>query len=234
MTLSRRCRSASTIRKKLLHAVEQSSSQMTHDQLALLRSLAASTATKPTPKTLLSRQLSSSEPVSAAVYMAGASSRPSSAASTSLSHHQHHRDHHYQSHKSRNQDSFASTSTPSRSKSIYASSASDAAGPSQRTHGTTRVVGGYKSNTVQLEVELAERLNEIERSKVGQALGSVSRRVCSVHALSLASLRSHSDVCAHALTQLNEKALSRFRACQKTLDTVIQQDEVRFIRSTSD
>ncbi|EGZ28316.1 hypothetical protein PHYSODRAFT_475117 [Phytophthora sojae] len=51
------------------------------------------------------------------------------------------------------------------------------------------LVGGYRSSSVQLEVELVERLNEIGRSN------------------------------------LPEKTLSRTRACQAVLDSIVLQDE---------
>ncbi|KAH7479212.1 hypothetical protein PRIC1_009236 [Phytophthora ramorum] len=51
------------------------------------------------------------------------------------------------------------------------------------------LVGGYRSSSVQLEVELVERLNEIGRSN------------------------------------LPEKTLSRTRACQNVLDSIVLQDE---------
>lgn len=144
----RRCQSASTVRKKLLNAVEQSSSQMTNEQLAALRNLAASAA-KPTPKSSLGRQLASNGASSAYMESGG---RPSSAATSGLPVHPQ---------KSRSQD--FSSGTPLRSKN-HPLPSSEATGSQQRT--TSKTVGGFKSCTVQLEVELAERLNEIERSKV--------------------------------------------------------------------
>lgn len=137
---------------------------MTNEQLAVLRSLAASAATKPTPKFLLSRQLAS-DGVSAAYtsnsLLANSSGgyRPSSAASTSLQQ-QHLPPHHAQ--KNRGQDPFAASTPPSKTKS--ADPATCAA--QQRAASGIKTVGGFKSSTVQLEVELVERLNEIERSKV--------------------------------------------------------------------
>ncbi|GAB9464865.1 hypothetical protein Gpo141_00002289 [Globisporangium polare] len=178
----RRCQSASTIRKKLQNAVEQSSAQMTHEQLAVLRSLAASVAAKPTQKSLRSRQLASDgvstaySSNNAVVSGSGGIYRPSSAA-TSL---QQQLPPHYPQ-KNRSQDPFTASTPPSKTRNPD----SVMCAGQQRS----KTVGGFKSSTVQLEVELVERLNEIERSK------------------------------------LNEKAVSRFRACQKTLDAVIQQDE---------
>lgn len=151
----RRCQSASTIRRKLLHAVEQSSSQMTHDQLAILRSIASSAAAKPTSKRLLSRQLSS-DTMTTSTHSMTTASRPSSATGSQLPPHPH---------KSRDQDTFASSSTtPTRAKTLKQAMLDTTAKHPQQQR--ARIVGGFKSGAVQLEVELVERLNEIDRSKV--------------------------------------------------------------------
>lgn len=119
---------------------------MTHDQLALLRSIAAA---KPTPKALLSRQLASSSAMTTAY--SAADSRLSSAAGVSLPP------------KHRHSDTFAS-STPTRASSLQVTPTE--AGGGQRSQQRAKILGGFKSGSAQLEVELVERLNEIDRSKV--------------------------------------------------------------------
>lgn len=142
---------------------------MTREQLTVLRSLTA-TAAKPTAKPLFSRQLASDGALagSSTNLMANNSGgyRPTSAITSSQ---QQLPPHHPQ--KNRSQDPFAASTPPSKSKnSDPATSASQ-----QRS----KTLGGFKSTTVQLEVELVERLNEIERSKVRIVTSTVEvRRLC--------------------------------------------------------
>lgn len=130
---------------------------MTHKQLAVLRSLTATAAAKSTAKSLFSRQLASNGPLagSSTNLMANNSGgyRPTGA---TISSQQQLPPHHPQ--RNRNQDPFAASTPSSKSKN-----SDPATSISQQR---SKTLGGFKSSTVQLEVELVERLNEIERSKV--------------------------------------------------------------------
>ncbi|KAF1322369.1 hypothetical protein FI667_g11330, partial [Globisporangium splendens] len=136
--------------------MEQSSSLMSQEQLAALRQLAASAA-KPTSKLLLNRQLASHGASSSLVMPEHGGGRPPSGLPT-----------HPQ--KTRGHQDFSSSNTPVRSKSHALGSFT----LSTQQRAPTKTVGGFKSCTVQLEVELAERLNEIERSKARPNFSAVS------------------------------------------------------------
>lgn len=137
----RRCQSASSIRKKLIHAVEKSSNQLTKKQIDTLRTLVtSSTQQKPCP---LQRQSSTGT-----VHCVGSEATAGTRAHSAYPH--------------KTRASLQTTSDP------HAHHSTDNSNQKHRPS-TASIGGGFKSSTVQLEVELVERLNEIDRSRVSAA-----------------------------------------------------------------
>lgn len=167
---NRRCHSASAVRRRLQTAVEQSSFTTKMEQAETLRSLGKKQSASPAIGAD-DRQLYYQYPNQHEPEMVIASSRGDSLSnSTRLTRGASGAPTHSLHQLSRAGSSTQLLSGPPSSLTPSGSFSSLWRRPSSAaptTGGTpTTIVGGYKSSSVQMEVELAERLNEIERSKV--------------------------------------------------------------------
>ncbi|KAG2948241.1 hypothetical protein PC117_g6185 [Phytophthora cactorum] len=185
--MQRRSSSASAVRKKLFHAVEQGSnsghqhqSHKLQAQIDALRNLASASFSKTHTKIVKGYYTSNADTSSTSQGIVSLARRNSGVLAPT--------------HKPQNQEECVSGvgigPNRSASASILMSNPAQPVTNSNAPYPAPSVlVGGYRSSSVQLEVELVERLNEIGRSN------------------------------------LPEKTLSRTRACQNVLDSVVLQDE---------
>lgn len=163
MSRNRRCHSASAVRKRLQAAVEQSTFATKLEQLEALRRLGRKQSASPTigagDRQLFYQYQNQYEPEMLTRGDALSSSTRLVRSSSGVPIHPLHRP----SRTTQSHAGIPSSTTASESSSAWRrpSSAAPTAGGA-----STAIIGGYKSSSVQMEVELAERLNEIERFKV--------------------------------------------------------------------
>lgn len=159
----RRCHSASAVRKRLQSAMELSSCANQIEQIEALRSLGmpptTPTATNRDRPTSFGPQVSAT---SGSITPSGRLARSSSGVVI---------------HRNARDGAGGTATTPSRGPNWSRPSSAQHTGSSAHRVSSGTVVSEYKSSCVQMEVELAERLDEIDRSKV-QCLLVCTVQIC--------------------------------------------------------